>query len=139
MLVRIQRLAGIASCTAKSAFGPPRLTSILFCTSRSPVCAQPHRHVTPLRGPAGAFTQLAAHLAAAPHLPADRLGLDQDLEPDLFLSGLVGLRELSAMKKAIGFLVERGPTIASAGASRPAISRHRPRRAPTADDPENNF
>ena len=57
----------------------------------------------------GAFTMLAADLAAALQLHTDQLCLDQNLQPDL-TSGLTGLRELSAMNQAIGAQIQRGHT-----------------------------
>ena len=104
---------------------PLSLASIHPRVDTGDVCASLHVPLSRLLSPTadgqvtlyaaepGAFTMLAADLATALHLPADQLWFDRDLEPDL-TSGLTGLRELSAMNRAIGVLVERGHTLVSA-------------------------
>jgi len=67
-------------------------------------------------GVPGAFVDLAADLSYSLHLPPGTVVLDQDTAAPVRESGLTGVTESSTVNQAIGVLIDRGYTPATAGA-----------------------
>ena len=67
-------------------------------------------------GVPGAFVDLAADLSYSLRLPPGTVVLDEDTAAPLSESGLTGAAESSTVNQAIGVLIDRGYTPATAGA-----------------------
>ena len=67
-------------------------------------------------GVPGAFVDLAADLSYSLHLSPGTIVLDDDTAAPIGDSGLTGTTESSTINKAIGVLIDRGYTPATAGA-----------------------
>jgi hypothetical protein len=67
-------------------------------------------------GVPGAFVDLAADLSYSLHLPPGTIVLDEDTAAPVGESGLTGTTEASTINQAIGVLIDRGYTPATAGA-----------------------
>ena len=67
-------------------------------------------------GVPGAFVDLAADLSYSLGLPPGTVVLDEDTAAPLSESGLTGAAESSTVNQAIGVLIDRGYTPATAGA-----------------------
>jgi hypothetical protein len=67
-------------------------------------------------GAPGAFDDLAADLASGLDLSTGCIRLDEDLTPELLVSGVVGVEEMSTVNQAIGVLIGRGHTCETAQA-----------------------